>query len=283
MQFETNTLTRQQRKDIEELITLCNKTDDLHGSAFLEQELNYYPEFPCFFFYYKQKYLVSFLSLFFPSSEEVEVSAYTHPDYRQQRYFSSLFQQALSFLSSSPIKRTLFITEPHCISSEKALSSLHAKYLYSDHFMTLPKYSPYTVNSCDFSLKPAKKKDLPTLSAIHAEAFDTQEEVSKEFISDILCQHSAFCYKFLLKDTIIGLCSVQLNTSSICLFGVCIEKNFQSHGYGAIMLELLLNDLLSLGKPITLQVNSLDRPALHLYQKLGFSSTLCFNSYYIEN
>ncbi|WP_366945741.1 GNAT family N-acetyltransferase [uncultured Clostridium sp.] len=100
---------------------------------------------------------------------------------------------------------------------------------------------------------------------------------------DIFSQDSVLCYKFLLKNNIIGFCNVLQNASSIFLFGICIKKRVQNQGYGGIMMKFLLNDLLLLKKSITLQVNSLNIPALHLYQRLGFSSTICFDSYSIEN
>ncbi|WP_300697255.1 hypothetical protein [uncultured Clostridium sp.] len=55
MRLETNQLTEQQKKEIYELVTICNKTDRLHGNAFLEQELNVYSDVPCFFLYYDNK------------------------------------------------------------------------------------------------------------------------------------------------------------------------------------------------------------------------------------
>lgn len=283
MQLETNQLTEQQKKEIHELVTICNKTDHLHGNAFLEQELNVYSDVPCFFFYYDGKNLVSFLSLFFSYVDEVEISAYTHPDYRRQKYFSNLLRCALSFLKSFPIKRIIFMAEPHCNNAIKTLSSLHAKYLYSDYSMTLFRNCAYILSEFDFSLSLASEEDFKILSSIHAEAFEVEEDISKDFLLDIFSQNSILCYKFLFKNDTIGFCNVLQNASSLFLFGICIRKGVQNRGYGKIMMKFLLNHLLLLKKSITLQVNSLNIPAIHLYQRLGFSPTICFDSYSIEN
>ncbi len=283
MRLETNQLTEQQKKEIYELVTICNKTDRLHGNAFLEQELNIYSDVPCFFLYYDSKNLVSFLSLFFSHVDEVEISAYTHPDYRRQGHFSNLLCCAFSLLKSFPIKRILFMAEPHCNHTIKTLSSLHAKYLYSDYSMTLFRNCPYILSEFDFSLSLAHEEDFKILSSIHAEAFGVEEDVSKDFLLDIFSQDSVLCYKFLFKNNTIGFCNVLQNASSVFLFGICIRKRVQNRGYGKIMMKFLLNDLLLLKKSITLQVNSLNIPALHLYQQLGFSPTICFDFYSIEN
>lgn len=283
MRLETNQLTEQQKKEIHELVTICNKTDHLHGNAFLEQELNVYSDVPCFFLYYDNKNLVSFLSLFFSHADEVEISAYTHPDYRRQGHFSNLLRCALSFLKSFPVKKILFMAEPHCNNAIKTLSSLHATYLYSDYSMTLFRNCPYVLSEFDFSLSLANEEDFKVLSSIHAEAFEVEEDVSKAFLPDIFSQDSVLCYKFLFENDIIGFCNVLQNASSLFLFGICIKKRVQNRGYGKIMMKFLLNDLLLLKKSIILQVNSLNIPALHLYQQLGFSSTICFDSYSIEN
>lgn len=283
MRLETNQLTEQQKKEIHELVTICNKIDHLHGNAFLEQELNVYSDVPCFFLYYDNKNLVSFLSLFFSHVDEVEISAYTHPDYRIKGHFSNLLRCALSFLKSFPVKRILFMVEPHCNNAIKTLSSLHATYLYSDYSMTLFRNCPYVLSEFDFSLLLANEEDLKLLSSIHAEAFEVEEDVSKAFLLDIFSQDSVLCYKFLFKNDTIGFCNILQNASSIFLFGICIKKRVQNRGYGKIMMKFLLNDLLLLKKSITLQVNSLNIPALHLYQQLGFSPTICFDSYSIEN
>lgn len=283
MLLETIKLTKQKKKDISELIRICNEVDNLHGSPFLEQSLNYYLDIPCFFFYYEGEKLVSFLSLFFSCINEVEVSAYTHPEYRQKGYFSALFSKASTFFNSLSIEYILFMAEPHCMSSIKTLSCLHAEYLYSDYSMTLFRNSPYISSSSDFSLLYATESDLQTLSCIHAEAFNLPKDISYEFFTTTFSQDSVLCYKYLLKDTIIGFCNVQSNKSSLSLFGICIQKKYQNLGYGKLMLELLLNNLLLLQKPIQLEVNSSNIAALHLYQKLGFSTTICFDSYFIEN
>lgn len=283
MRLETNQLTEQQKKEIHELVTICNKTDHLHGNAFLEQELNVYSDVPCFFLYYDNKNLVSFLSLFFSHVDEVEISAYTHPDYRRQGHFSNLLRCALSFLKSFPVKKILFMAEPHCNNAIKTLSSLHATYLYSDYSMTLFRNCPYVLSEFDFSLSLANEEDFKVLSSIHAEAFEVEEDVSKAFLLDIFSQDSVLCYKFLFENDTIGFCNVLQNASSLFLFGICIKKRGQNRGYGKIMMKFLLNDLLLLKKSIILQVNSLNIPALHLYQQLGFSSTICFDSYSIEN
>ena len=71
----------------------------MQNAVFLSNELNVDRTAPCFYLGYVkaeeksgEEKLVSFLSVFFPTKEDGEIVAFTHPGFRRQGYFTALCQ-----------------------------------------------------------------------------------------------------------------------------------------------------------------------------------------------
>jgi ribosomal-protein-alanine N-acetyltransferase len=91
-----------------------------------------------------------------------------------------------------------------------------------------------------------------------------------------------FYYVFIEKDEIIGflIFTKIKNEYEIIKIGILIE--YQSKGYGILFLKSILN--LGVSKDIfLLEVNSSNKRAINLYEKLGFKQISIRKQYYKNN
>lgn len=272
-------LSKKQIEDIKNLEILCKEKENLQGSIFLSNDLNYDREFPCFFLLYQDNILISFLSLFLPTKEEAEVYAYTHPDFRQLGAFNSLLEDACKLLQDFSIPSILFVTEPNGKAARETLNTLETNFLYSEYLLSLknPIEGDY-----EGTLLPASIKDLDTLSKLHSQIFNSDTTNSFSFLESSFQAPNIISFKYMLEDKLIGLCHATIEESFVSIFGVGISPDFQDHHYGKAMMLQLIKKLNRYQKPITLEVNSENKKAFHLYEGLGFVITSQFDYYYSD-
>lgn len=301
----TNSLTDNQLQDIKSLEALCNKADNLSFGLFTEPELNEYPDMPCFFMIYDDEKtgLLAFLSMFVPGDSTAEVSACTHPEYRQKGFFHELYKKACEVASEFDIESLIFTNSPAQQTALNVLSKYGAKLENTEYLLQYESPGEHTVSSNNtnspvigiadnltefsnvYQLTPALPYELSTHTDIFAAAFGYPHKAAKEFIDDILSSDSdvkVFSFTDTATGKIIGCCFAEISDSQVMPFGICIYPDFQGQKLGQYMMSLLLNNyLLQYKKPILLQVSGSNENALHIYRKLGFKTASQIDYYSI--
>lgn len=272
-------LSQEQLLEVKALETLCKQKEKLQGSVFLSNELNYDENLPCFFLLYQDGKLISFLSLFLPFNSEAEVSAYTHPEYRQLGCFNSLLEEACKVLMEFSIPSLLFVVEPEGKAALKALETLDVTLLHSEYLLSLKKTIEKPLKALSNTLVAASLDDLETLSELHSKAFHSDLSSSFTFLNKAMNTPNILSFKYLEEDTIIGLCHATIEETFVSIFGVCISPAFQNKLHGKAMMLHLLDKLKAYEKDITIEVNSRNKRAFHLYERLGFVITVQFDYY----
>ena len=303
--ISSNTLTNKQLKDIKSLEALCTTANNISFGLFTEPELNEYPDMPCFFMIYDNENsgLLAFLSMFVPGDGTAEVSACTHPEYRQKGFFHELYKKACEVAAEFDIDSLIFTNSPTQQTALKVLAKYDAVLENTEYLLkyesleedsvssnTSNSVTNITDNSTEFSkvyrLAPAMPDELSAHTDIFAAAFCYPHEAAKKFIDDILSSGSeikVFSFTNTSAGKIIGCCFAEINDSQVMPFGICIHPKFQCQKLGQYMVSLLINDyLLQYEKPILLQVNGSNENALHIYKKLGFKIASQVDYYSID-
>ncbi len=302
----TNSLTDNQLQDIKSLEALCNKADNLSFGLFTEPELNEYPDMPCFFMIYDDEKtgLLAFLSMFVPGDGTAEVSACTHPEYRQKGLFHTLYKKAIEVASKFSIETLIFANSPAQQNALKVFTKYGAVLENTEYLLQYESLDEHTASSnstnapaigitdniTEFSksykLTPAMPEELSTHTDIFAAAFGYPHDAAKSFIDDILSSDSdvkVFSFIDTSTDGIIGCCFAEISDFQVMPFGICINPDFQGQKLGQYMVSLLIKDyLLQFEKPILLQVSGSNKNALHIYKKLGFKTTSQVDYYRID-
>ena len=237
--INTNVLTSNQYHDAKSLIQLCKQADGSRGISFLEPEINYIREYPCFFMMYEGETLVSFASVFIPDEGTCEVYADTLPSVRGKGYFKRLLKMIKEKNKDFNIEKTYIVNDPTCVVGTRAMENIGAKLESSDYLM---RYNN--------ELKP-EPKGILTLKV-------EKGEDNEKYIS--------------MKDDVqIGHCYVEYTRNRAFINDFFISERYRGQGYGTETLLLLLEHLLKHGcEKILLHVNNANKAAHKMYYHHGF-------------
>ncbi|MDF2610815.1 MAG: acetyltransferase [Lachnospiraceae bacterium] len=267
---------------IREIDKQCKKHDKLHGSICLDTSLNIDQGMNSIFLYYEEDRLVSVLSVFMPSAEEAEITACTLPEYRQKGYFNQLLNEAKKeLLKYQPID-ILYVCEPQSQGGVAAIHKLGAELDFTEYFL---RYSGDTSEEMrrkhsEMVLRNAEAEDIESLIMLSQQTFGDEYDNAKSLITKSLESSNRTQYIVTLKGEPIGLAAVSIEDFETSIFGVGILPNQQGKGYGKDLLILLIEIIKKQGiDNITLEVDSSNQNAFHLYKKCGFVVAASYDYY----
>lgn len=260
-----NFLNKEQIKDINNLISICNTYEDLKKSPILQNE-NLFQDMKSYYLYYEKKELISVLIIEQLDLSEAEITGYTLPRFRRQGYFYKLLEEAMDELAYYNIFRILLIAEPKCKSGTLTAKAL-AEYEYSE-YMLLHDLSELDKQSINHNIQYKEINHITDLneqivnSTLLSEYFETAKfAIDTENIACI----EAYCNKEFL-----GICNVSLEMNKAYLFGLYVVDKFRRQGIGYSFVNHIIEICIKNGKQgLTLQVGN-NINALNLYLKIGF-------------
>ncbi len=283
--LQLNQLSREQVEQIRNLELACQQKDGLKGTVFLSNEINFSAEIDSFYLLYDGNTLVSFLSMFIPTRDVSEISAYTLPEYRRRGYFHLLFQKAAAELKKHGLNKILFVHEPQSDDAKSVLEHYHSEYDFTEYLLI---YDSSSFQRCEsrIQLVPAVQKDIPEIASLTSSVFEDDYEEALSITTKSIASPDIHQYCAFLGDKMIGICNANLEGGDISIFGVVISPEFQDKGYGREMLNLLLDELIHHESgEITIEVNSKNAAAYHLYLTSGFKlkAQFDYDSYTLKN
>lgn len=107
-------------------------------------------------------------------------------------------------------------------------------------------------------------------------AKDDKKYLNEEMINNLNTNPFGMYLLYLEENQIIGYIYYSDIYDRIEIINFEVKENKRKQGYG----EKLLNALIKEKKPITLEVNKNNQPAINLYTKLGFNTVAIRKGYY---
>jgi len=261
----------------------------------------YYEEFSasgesCFFLYYNDMHLVSFLSFLSVASTDLivhsdkstiatsgstvipkttttqntsamesEITAMTLPSERRRGLFTELLKCALTELNILGITNIYCAVPPKYQNSSLCKGISHIEYLQrldndsSSEFSSLSDVNS-TANRSEHSSSQSliKSKNI-------------QFTYSPSEGSNIPSSYQLIEKHFLMRSKIIGLCQLSEESQFTNLWGVEIKKPYRNQGYGLKLMSFVIHDYFKCtSKPLILNVTSKNSNACKLYRRCGF-------------
>jgi ribosomal protein S18 acetylase RimI-like enzyme len=270
---------------VRDLETIVNRKDNLNSTISINSEYNIVSDLPTIYLLYLDHQLVSVLSIFMPKLTEVEISGFTHPDFRHQGYFSKLLDQFKTKIIKYGLIDLLFICEYQSIEGVRFVQSLNANYEYSEYELTFNHHqfqSLPEINS-DIIVEVSSTKDLERLIEIYQHTFNIPTEESRPMVMKTLNSERKTQFNAILNDIIIGTCAVSLNVDSTYILGVAIDTPYQSKGYGKVFLIKVIQELLKQNiNNLMIEVDSNNANAYQLYRHIGFDKRSEFQYYRLK-
>lgn len=278
----TNILTEEQKKEIEALQKICYDFDGLENKAFLSNEINFDKNLPCFLLGYEGSKLISFLTAFMPQSQEAEIIAFTHPNYRRQGYFITLLETIIEIIKKAGVLKVLFAIEAK---SQTGVDIIHniawqAK-LYPPNKISYRKlnHSEYRLscsNNSPISLSPHLSLQLVTnenkgiCSRLTDEIFQMPKGENDNFIQNAIDSKDRDAYLVFFMEKPIGIFNLNYEGDTAFIYGLGIQPSYQHKGFGKQLLHSALNIAFTKVHKVILDVDSDNPQAFNLYIHNGF-------------
>jgi len=268
--LELRELDKNQIEDIKNLEGICQRYDKTKGSAFLSNEINFNKEVNCFFLLYEEETLVSFISMFIPTSKEAEVSAYTLPEKRKKGFFKILLESAVNELRKYGVKEILFVHEPSSNDGMLVLKKLNVVYDFSEYLLVYSQ-DEFIKRDGKLKLAPITIQDVDEIAKLHMDIFNKTLEEGKAIVNRAIESKDRISYMAKVDDEIVGICSISLEGGNAFICGLGISTKHRGLGYGKEILSKGIEKALTMDiKDIYLEVDSKNHTAYNLYINNGF-------------
>ena len=283
--FKTNGPDQATIHGIRRVERACKEHDGLRGSVSLDYSLNIHPDMMSLFLLYEQEEPVSFLSLFVPGGEEVEVSAFTLPGHRRKGYFGLLLDEAGREAAEYDIRDLLFVCEAQSRDGKGALAALRAEYRFTEYALKYrgPAKGLESPRTPRIRLREADREDLEAVIAMSQAIFHDSPDDARSMTLKAFESKDRVQFIALLENQPVGMASVFTEEGEAWIFGLGILPGYQGKGLGGEMLDQLIERTKGRGiENIAIEVDSTNESAFHLYTKHGFETETAFE-YHVKS
>jgi ribosomal protein S18 acetylase RimI-like enzyme len=259
---------------------LCRKHDNHTGSISLDLSFNFRQDLKSVFLLYDQHKLVSVLSIFAPTRQEAEVTAFTIPACRETGCFNMLLEEATTEIKRCRVADILFICEPSSLSGRAVLNKLGARYDFTEYSM---KYfgtpsSPTIKSSAQGIMINANTENIEEIVELREKVFGDCHDDALAIVSNTFGSDKREQYIFSLSGQNVGIASVFVEDAEASIHGFGIIPEYRGKGLGKEMLLQITNNLISEGnKNIIIEVDSKNKAAFELYKKCGFKVAVSYD------
>jgi ribosomal protein S18 acetylase RimI-like enzyme len=274
------TLTLEEQRQIQRLANICTEFEPIQIKLNYDMLAGRAGKRTDDFLFYHYDLLLGFLGVYQFGRPEAEISGMVHPNFRRQKIFSRLLDQALPTLQQRNLNRLLFIADRSSTSGASFAMRRGATLNFSEYQMTLmPDHPVQAVPPTDgLTFRRAEMRDSFAMATLDSACFGgpTMEMKTK---TELKMKDPSYRGVIAEQDgRVIGKLSVHRDKESAYLFGFCVHPDHQHRGYGRQLLSAVMVDLNSQGvAQIELEVACENEHALQLYQSLGFRIVSTFD------
>jgi ribosomal protein S18 acetylase RimI-like enzyme len=217
------------------------------------------------------------------SLDDDEVCGMVHPAHRGQgigqRLLAGIREQARQRYKPS----LLLICEAASASGQAFAAAQGGSHAFSEHRMTLHTLPTTFTPDPHIQLQPASLDDLETLTQIIAASFGDPEEMARQNITQgITAYHDQF-YLARQDGTPAGALKIIAEPPRAGIYAFGVLPSLQGRGIGRQMLFQVCQRLFADGyQAITLEVETDNAPALHVYRACGFQTSTTYQYYRVQ-
>jgi N-acetylglutamate synthase-like GNAT family acetyltransferase len=217
---------------------LCRQHDSHSGSLSLDSSFNFRQDLKNIFLLYDQHKLVSVLSVFAPTRQEAEITAFTIPAYREKGCFKMLLEEATAELKRCEVKDILFVCELSSLSGRAVLKKLNALYDFTEYSMKYiePPLTPAAKNSNQGILIKAKAENIEEIVAMREKVFGDFHDDALAIIRNTFKSNKRDQYIFSCLGQNVGIAAVCYEDASASIHGFGIIPEYRGKGLGKEML-----------------------------------------------
>lgn len=270
-----NKLNIRELSEAKGLIQVCQGYDGTYRDPYLSNMLNFDPDMPAFFLYYRKEDLVGLLTIY-ADDQDVEVAILVHPHYRRQGIARSLLSRFEEETASYPIRSVTFQTERIFLDQHpdfvKNLGLVEAEETETWLGKDRSPYQMALVSNLEVLLADSQHQEQ--IVQLKFQAFSEEYEsldVVDRYVAEVLKDLNSRLYILLKDGQVIGTCTVDLSSNTNYLYGLVISEAERGKGYGSYLVKAIVNRLIEQNdKKFQIAVEDDNLGAKHLYEKIGF-------------
>jgi mycothiol synthase len=276
-----NNLNDEQLKSVQELVSRCQAHEGSQARFFWDNSLNLYPDMPNCFLCTDDGAVIGVLSAFTPMSDIAEITAFVAPERRRQGVFKSMLREALAALTKYGYETLLFVHETKAVDARGIIQRWPVKLERSEYAMSYDREEDRSVQQPSDSLRcrVATVEDADAMTAVAAAAFDETPELAGTFVVRQLANPDILCFVAEYEGECAGVCNAHTAEEPLSINGLGVSPRYRQKGVGRALVRFAIRELERFGKEITLEVDSTNPVAFHLYTTNGFAVTAQFDYY----
>jgi ribosomal protein S18 acetylase RimI-like enzyme len=268
-------LSPEEMSEAQALATLCNQSEGLDLKLTYPSGQSAAPDaFLC----YADGRLVGYCGL-----DGEEVCGMVHPAHRRQGIGARLLAAAQEWASQRSKSPLLLICETASESGQAFIAAQGASFAFGEHRMILEGQRMAPGRDTGLRLQQAGPPDLDRLAEIIAASFGDPQEIAHDAILRSLAQSNERFYLALLDDTPVGAFKVVSFWPGAGIYAFGVLPSHQGQGLGRQILlqacKLVLNEGYHF---ISLEVETDNARAIHLYQACGFQASTTYGYYHVS-
>lgn len=235
------------------------------------------------FIYRANGRIVGFLMLDGLGDGTAEATGMVDPVYRRRGIFRELVGAARAACQQQNTAAILFTADRRSESARSFLDAIGARYEFAEQRMRLDAPAQPLAAGGDLAVAPATAADTAEIAAISA-ADDGGDP--GEFAEHIAANMRRPNYQYYLArhgDAAVGTINIQILNGDAYVYGFVVRPEQRGRGYGRqILAQVVDTTIAAQPRPIFLEVETENVPALTLYRSLGFQTTHTFDYYRLK-
>jgi len=270
--------------DMKNLIDLCNDQDCTSYCLDIDDAFKG-PDDINTFLLYDGDTLLSFMTLFTPTTNEAEVSAFTHPKARRKGLFKKLLEAVSLEVSRRGIPELLLVCDKNSVSGPAVAEYLGGDYDFSEYSMKFDR-TQYEETKIDdknnlLVIRPSLLSDKEELLNLSMITCDESKENAENYIESVFESDCRIQHVGLYNNKIVGMVSVYREPEKSYIHGLCVLPEYRKKGFGRQLLEYKVKEALDFDpdRGIGLEVQIGNIGALSIYENCGFVITACYDYY----
>jgi ribosomal protein S18 acetylase RimI-like enzyme len=274
-------LTGTELTEIEQLMDICNKYEDLHmrfnwlRPPPLSEEIND-------FLYYEDGKLAGYLNISSYGTSEKELLGMVHPEHRRNGIFRTLLMAAREECMRRSVQKLILVCEHASCSGLAFAAAIGAHYDFSEHAMVLGDFQERRTVDEGVHVREAGAANFEALVSIMAtDLGDTRE--AKFYVTQFLQRPGQRFYLGMLNEESIGCLRLDEIENEVGIYGFVVRPEYRGRGCGMQILEAAIRTIRAEGdKRIALEVETNNTNAIGLYRSCGFQVMTTYDYYSLD-
>lgn len=276
--------------ECEQLVSLCNRHDDLHMQLSREMLEERSGKENNDFLYYQDDVLVGYLSLMNWGIEERELHiGVVHPNYRRQGIFRALLEAVKTECANRGTRKFVLVCEDSASSATSSVTALGARYTFSEHEMVLENFHDSMAFDDRLTLSPANSSNIDALVAVQSHSFNDSEAFVLLMVAKFLQEPQRHFYLATFGEAglscrePVGVLRLDEFGDEIGIYAFGVLPEYRRRGYGRQILEEIIREIRTRSqKIIRLEVDTRNTVAINLYRSCGFGIRTTYHYYVID-